>query len=98
MPIHPATRHVLVVTCSVIPGDNETPSWNELMRNLLFTMAVQNTTTLIAPHHGREAGFCTDLLDLMKPSLVVISDGEACDTSATSAMQRRRADVELLTE
>jgi beta-lactamase superfamily II metal-dependent hydrolase len=83
-------NHSLVLVISycgmkiVIPGDNETPSWNELMRNLLFTMAVQNTTILIAPHHGREAGFCADLLDLMKPSLVVISDGEACDTSAAS--------------
>jgi beta-lactamase superfamily II metal-dependent hydrolase len=83
-------NHSLVVVISycgmtvVIPGDNESPSWNELMQNLTFTMAVQNTTILIAPHHGREAGFCAELLDLMKPQLVVISGGDACDTSATS--------------
>lgn len=82
-------NHSLVLVISycgmtvVIPGDNETPSWNELMKNLVFSMAVQNTTILIAPHHGREAGFCAELLDLMKPQLVVISDGDACDTSAT---------------
>jgi len=68
----------------VIPGDNEAPSWNELMKNVMFTMAVRDTTILIAPHHGREAGFCEELLDLMSPKLVVISDGDACDTSATS--------------
>ena len=67
----------------VIPGDNESPSWNELMRDLSFCMAVQNTTVLIAPHHGREAGFCADLLDLMTPRLIVISDGAATDTSIT---------------
>jgi competence protein ComEC len=67
----------------VIPGDNEAPSWNELMENPLFRLAVRNTTVLIASHHGREAGFCAELLDLMNLSLVVISDGDACDTSAT---------------
>jgi beta-lactamase superfamily II metal-dependent hydrolase len=83
-------NHSLVVVISycgmkiVIPGDNETPSWNELMKNFMFTTAVQNTTILIAPHHGREAGYSAELLDLMKPSFVVISDGDACDTSATS--------------
>jgi competence protein ComEC len=88
-------NHSLVLVVSycgmtvVIPGDNEAPSWNELMKNLVFTMAVQNTTILIAPHHGREAGFCAELLDLMKPQLVVISDGDACDTSATSRYSAR---------
>lgn len=83
-------NHSLVLVISycgmkvVIPGDNEAASWNELMKNLVFSMAVQDTTILIAPHHGREAGFCVELLDLMKPQLVVISDGDACDTTATS--------------
>jgi beta-lactamase superfamily II metal-dependent hydrolase len=82
-------NHSLVAVISyqgmkiVIPGDNEAPSWNELMRNLSFNMAVQNTTVLIAPHHGRDAGFCAELLDLMNPRLIVISDGAACDTSVT---------------
>lgn len=83
-------NHSLVVVISyqgmkvVIPGDNEAPSWNELLEDLLFRLAVQNATVLIAPHHGREAGFCAELLDLMNPQLVVISDGDACDTSATA--------------
>ena len=82
-------NHSLVLVLSyfgmkiVIPGDNESPSWNELMHNAHFNIAVQNTTVLIASHHGREAGFCAELLDLMKPQLVVISDGAASDTSVT---------------
>ena len=83
-------NHSMVVVMSylgmkiVIPGDNEAPSWNELMTNFAFRMAVANTTILVAPHHGREAGFCSDLLDLISPRLVIISDGDACDTSATA--------------
>src|SRR5579859_671297 len=83
-------NHSLVVVISyqgmtvVIPGDNEAPSWNKLMENPHFRLAVRNTTVLMAPHHGREAGFCSELLDLMNPNLVVISDGDECDTSATN--------------
>jgi competence protein ComEC len=80
----------------VIPGDNETPSWNELMKNLAFTMAVQDTTILIAPHHGREAGFSAELLDLMKPQLVVISDREECDTSAASRYSAKAAGCKVV--
>jgi beta-lactamase superfamily II metal-dependent hydrolase len=82
-------NHSMVVVVSyqgmkiVIPGDNEAASWNELMENLRFRVAVQNATILIAPHHGREAGYCSDLLSLIAPRLVIISDGDACDTSAT---------------
>jgi beta-lactamase superfamily II metal-dependent hydrolase len=95
-------NHSLVLVISycgmkiVIPGDNEAPSWNELMRNLVFSMAVQNTTILIAPHHGREAGFCAELLDLMKPQLVVVSDGDACDTNATSRYSAKAAGCKVV--
>jgi len=88
-------NHSLVVVLTyqgmkiLIPGDNEAASWNELMRNFSFNLAVQNTTVLIAPHHGREAGFCAELLDLMKPRLVVVSDGVACDTSATGRYSQK---------
>jgi beta-lactamase superfamily II metal-dependent hydrolase len=90
-------NHSLVVVISycdmivVIPGDNEAPSWKELMKNPAFLTAVRNTTILIAPHHGREAGFCAELLDLMKPQLVVVSDGGASDTSATGRYSAKAA-------
>jgi beta-lactamase superfamily II metal-dependent hydrolase len=82
-------NHSMVVVISyfgmkiVIPGDNEAPSWNELMADRNFRAAVVDTTILIAPHHGRKAGFCSELLELMNPRLVIVSDGDACETSAT---------------
>ncbi|MFZ0091285.1 MAG: hypothetical protein WAL63_17380 [Solirubrobacteraceae bacterium] len=36
----------------------------------------------MAAHHGREAGYCAQLFDIIRPSLTVISDGPA-PTSAT---------------
>jgi beta-lactamase superfamily II metal-dependent hydrolase len=69
----------------VIPGDNEAPSWKELLNNSAFVAAVKGADVLLAAHHGREAGYCGELFEAMgKPKLVVISDGRFGDTSATS--------------
>lgn len=68
----------------LFPGDNEPLSWNELLESQDFTDAIKGTQVLIAPHHGRESGYCTELFDVISPNLVVISDGKFCDTSATA--------------
>jgi beta-lactamase superfamily II metal-dependent hydrolase len=83
-------NHSLVIVVSyatskiVIPGDNEAPSWKELLLNPQFVAAVKNADILLASHHGRDAGYCGELFEAMgKPKLVVISDGRFGDTSAT---------------
>jgi beta-lactamase superfamily II metal-dependent hydrolase len=84
-------NHSLVVVVSyaqskmVIPGDNEAPSWKELLNNPTFVAAVKDADVLLASHHGRDAGYCAELFEAMgKPKLVVVSDGRFKDTSATS--------------
>jgi len=67
----------------VIPGDNEKISWNELLKDIKFCTASQNADVLLAPHHGRESGFCPELMDHVRPRFVVISDGPAGETSCT---------------
>jgi len=84
-------NHSLVIIVSyalskiVIPGDNEAPSWKELLSDPMFVAAVKGADILLASHHGREAGYCGELFEAMgKPKLVVVSDGRFGDTSATS--------------
>ncbi len=67
----------------LLPGDNEPPSWEELLAKPDFVEAIRGTDILLAPHHGRDSGFCAALFDHIRPSLTVISDGRFCDTSAT---------------
>jgi len=67
----------------LIPGDNEGPSWEELLRSQDFAEAILGTDVLLAPHHGRDAGFYASLFKYFNPLLTVISDGRFCDTSAT---------------
>jgi competence protein ComEC len=91
-------NHSLVVVASyaglkmVIPGDNEAPSWKELLRRPDFVAAVKGADILLASHHGRDAGYCAELFEAMgKPRLVVISDGRFGDTSATDRYSKQAA-------
>jgi len=62
----------------VCPGDIEPAGWRKLMSgndyniNVLVNMAT--TIILVAPHHGRQSGYCQDMIDVLKPTLVLISD------------------------
>ncbi len=67
----------------LIPGDNESPSWKELLLDPSFKTAIAGTDILLAPHHGREAGFSTELFEHISPRLTIISDGPALETSVT---------------
>lgn len=89
-------NHSLVVVVSyaglrmVIPGDNEAPSWKELLNDPAFVTAVRGADVLLASHHGRDAGYCPELFEAMgKPRLVVISDGRFGDTSASDRYSKQ---------
>lgn len=67
----------------LIPGDNEPPSWNELLERQEFRDAIRDTDIFLAPHHGR-ASACSDALFAhISPRLTIISDGPEGETSAT---------------
>jgi beta-lactamase superfamily II metal-dependent hydrolase len=65
-------------------GDNEPPSWLELLAQQRFRQAIVGTDVLLASHHGRDSGFCPELFDVIRPRLTIISDGRFCDSSATT--------------
>jgi beta-lactamase superfamily II metal-dependent hydrolase len=66
----------------LVPGDNEAVSWRELLATSGFRECLATVDVLVAPHHGREAGYCADLFEVCSPSLVVVSDGPVGDTDA----------------
>lgn len=67
----------------LLPGDNEAPSWDELLQLPDFRTSISNVDILIAPHHGRDSGFHRELFNHFNPLLTIISDGRYVDTSAT---------------
>jgi len=66
----------------VIPGDNESASWEALLERDDFRSAISDADILIAPHHGRKSAFYPDLFDYFEPKLTVVSDGPETETSA----------------
>ena len=72
----------------VVPGDNETCSFTELLQMPDFCRAVANADVLLAPHHGRKAGTCSEFLNLVNPKLCVISDGRATETNAVNVYSK----------
>lgn len=68
----------------LISGDNESASWDELLDRNDFRNAIRGTDVLLAPHHGRKAGFSERLFEHITPRLTIISDGPSGTTSATN--------------
>lgn len=67
-----------------VPGDNESPSWNELLVSSGFCTLLKQTDVFLASHHGGDSGFSKDVFEHCDPKLVVVSDGSATDTSAVA--------------
>jgi beta-lactamase superfamily II metal-dependent hydrolase len=61
--------------CFLIPGDLECSGWEKLLEKSEFRKELENVDTYIASHHGREDGYCSDVFQYCKPSVVVFSDG-----------------------
>lgn len=69
------------------PGDLERPGWLELLKAPMFRAELQRTTVLVAPHHGRQSGYCNDVFDYCRPDVVVISDkAHMHDTQVSAAL------------
>lgn len=68
----------------LVPGDNENPSWKELLGNKKFMTAIKGTDVFLASHHGRESGYCVELFEHFIPKLIIVSDGPVKNTDIAS--------------
>ena len=67
----------------IIPGDIEEAGWKVLLEREDFQEVIEDTTIFVASHHGRKAGYYSDVFDYFKPDIVIVSDGRYSDTSVT---------------
>jgi beta-lactamase superfamily II metal-dependent hydrolase len=75
----------------VFTGDLEVAGWRRLLALPEFRADLLGTTVFVASHHGRESGCCTELFDLFRPQLVIVSDDEhQYDSQDTNAWYRSR--------
>jgi beta-lactamase superfamily II metal-dependent hydrolase len=57
-------------------GDLEVAGWRRLLTIPAFRQDVRDVSVFVASHHGRESGCSTELFELLRPQLVIISDDE----------------------
>jgi hypothetical protein len=59
---------VVFVTCGqhkfIFPGDVEREGWLQLLWNPSFVAELRGVNVFVASHHGRENGYCEEVLDL----------------------------------
>jgi competence protein ComEC len=67
----------------IFTGDTQEEQWDTVDSRTL-----EDTSILLASHHGRESGFSDKILRAMRPQRIIISDGVPCDTDATPKYQR----------
>jgi len=82
----------------VYPGDIESRGWGELLKRDDFVKDLKATQFFVASHHGREAGFLQEVMDVSKPRLVIVSDSEYKDTSVTSRYSNQASGFKVIDE
>lgn len=65
-------------------ADIKEKGWQELIKNSKFKEYVKNTTIYIAAHHGNKSGYSSELFELFRPNLTIISAGRYRDYDGTS--------------
>ena len=52
----------------------EKKGWESLLEDTKFINDIKDIGIFIASHHGRESGYCKEVLDLCNPEVIVFSD------------------------
>lgn len=62
----------------IAPGDIQEPGWNKLYekhnKDISAFIKGSRSKILVAPHHGSESGYTKQMLDIIKPTFVIISE------------------------
>ena len=77
----PDTNNISLITfleCGgtkfIIPGDLEIKGWFALLKRRDFVAELADVNVFVAPHHGRESGYCKEVFDICSPDVVIFSD------------------------
>jgi beta-lactamase superfamily II metal-dependent hydrolase len=80
-PNHSTTNDLSLVTIAncngvkfVVAGDMSEKGWGDLLLRRDFVLAISDCALFIASHHGRKDGYSEEIMRLVNPDVVVISD------------------------
>ncbi len=67
----------------VLTGDTQGEQWE-----VVDLRPLSKPSIFLASHHGRENGFCDEVMEALQAQHIVISDGEPAETDATGEYER----------
>ena len=79
----------------MLTGDNESASWDYLLDDYSFRNEIKDIDVFLAPHHGRESGYSSDLFRFLLPKLTIISDGPSQNTSVTNKYSNNSSGLDV---
>ncbi|MEO0632618.1 MAG: hypothetical protein AAFY52_00615, partial [Pseudomonadota bacterium] len=77
----------------LFPGDLEKPGWKAMLRNDGFVRELNSVSLFVASHHGRENGYCPEVMALC-PNIEAIVISDECkvyQTQETTDLYRKHA-------
>jgi hypothetical protein len=75
----------------VFPGDIERAGWLALLKNPIFVEQLGGVTLFVASHHGRENGYCEEVLNLCPAIQVVAISDKKVGYQSQETVDRYRA-------
>ena len=72
-------------TTFLLPGDLETEGWRALLQKASFRSDLGRVGVFVAPHHGRESGYCADVFNYCHPNVLIFSDSDIKHTTQQMA-------------
>jgi beta-lactamase superfamily II metal-dependent hydrolase len=86
---------VAFVTCGqhkfIFPGDMEREGWLQLLCNPSFVADLRGVNVFVASHHGRENGYCEEVLNLCAGIEVVVISDKQMGYQSQETVDRYRA-------
>jgi len=85
---------VVFVACGghkfIFPGDMETAGWRQLLWNPAFVAELRDVDVFVASHHGRENGYCDEVMKLCPNIQVVVMSDKKMGFQSQETLHRYR--------
>lgn len=77
----------------LFPGDLEKPGWKALLKNEEFVRELHGVSLFVASHHGRENGYCPEVMALCPniEAIIISDESKVYQTQETTDLYRKHA-------
>lgn len=77
----------------LFPGDLEKPGWRAILKSEAFVRELHGVSLFVASHHGRENGYCPEVMALCPniEAIIISDESKVYQTQETTDLYRKHA-------